>query len=200
MDDQQLLMKLFDFNEAELQANRNGRLSERQKARLAQAEKSQKGCAVTGGIFLFVIALVGVAVAVIFIPTLINEERLAAIAVGVAFGCIWPMVWGGLGLLSARRAFAKMEVKVKKAEGPINIVKAIRQEYNASTKLHSEYSIHELRVGKRVFEVEAETADAMMQGDVYAVYYADINIEDSEDPILSAELLRKAKDFVEETG
>ena len=32
----------------------------------------------------------------------------------------------------------------------------------------------------------------MVQGDVYAVHYADINIEDSEDPILSAELLEKA--------
>lgn len=191
MSDQQL-MKFFDFDESELHANRSGRLSERQKMRLAKAEKSQKGCAVTGGIFLFVIALVGVAVAVIFIPTLINEDRGAAIAVGAAFGCIWPLVWGGFGFASASRAFAKMEVKVKKAEGPINIVKAVRDEYNSSTKTHSEYSIYELHVGKRVFEVEPEIADIMMQADVYAVYYADINIEDSEDPILSAEFIRKS--------
>lgn len=114
------------------------------------------------------------------------------IAVGAAFGCIWPLVWGGLGFASANRALAKMEVKVKKAEGPINIVKSIRQEYNSSTRRHSEFSIHELRVGKRVFEVEPEIADSMMQGDIYAVYYADINIEDSEDPILSAEFIRKS--------
>lgn len=186
------LMQFFDFDGSELQANRNGRLSEKQKARLVQAEKSQKGCAVTGGILLFVVALVGVAIAVGVVPAIINEDRGAAIAIGAAFGCIWPLVWGGIGFSSFRRVFAKMEVKVEKAEGPVNIVNVIRQEYNPSTKLHSEHSVHELHVGGRTFEVESNLADFMMQGDIYAVYYADINIADSEDPILSVELLAKA--------
>lgn len=186
------LMKLLNFDEAELQANRNGRISEKQKARLAQAEKSQKGCALAGGVLLFVVALAGVGIALAFVPAIINEDRAAAITVGAAFGCFWPLLWGGIGLRSARHAFAKMEVKVKKAEGPINVVKVIRQEYNTSTKTHSEYSVHELHVGRRIFEVDADLADVMMQGDVYAVHYADINIEDSEDPILSAELLPQA--------
>ena len=192
MSDPQL-MKFFDFDESELHANRNGRLSEKQKARLAKDEKSRKGCAVTGGILLFGVALVGLTIAVAAVPAIINEDRGAAIAVGAAFGCLWPLVWGGLGFAQMRGAFSKMEVQVKKVEGPVNIVKTIREEYNPSTEIHSEYSVYELRVGKRVFEIESEIADTMMQGDVYAVYYADINIEDSEDPILSAELLEKAK-------
>ena len=186
------LMKFFDFYESELQANRNGRLSEKQKARLSADEKNQKGCSAILGGFLMLIALVGVGIAVAVIPAIINEDRGAAIAVGAAFGCIWPLIWGGIGFSSFRRLFAKMEVKVKKAEGPINIVNVIRQEYNPSTKLHSEHSVHELHVGGRTFEVESNLADVMMQGDIYAVYYADINIADSEDPILSAELLAKA--------
>jgi hypothetical protein len=185
------LMKLFDFDESELQANRNGRLSEKQKARLSADEKNQKGCSAILGGFLMLIALVGVGIAVAAIPAIINEDRGAAIAIGVVFGCIWPLVWGGIGFIQVRRAFVKMEVKVRKAEGPINIVKAIREDYNPSTKTHSEYSVYELRVGKRVFEVESEVADVMTQGDVYAVYYADINLDDSEDPVLSAELLEK---------
>ena len=184
-------MKLLNFDESELQVNRNGRLSEKQKARLIKEEKSQKGCAVTGGVLLFGIALIGVAVAVIFVPAIINEDRTAAIAFGAAFGCFWPLVWGGIGFAQMSGAFAKMEVEVKKAAGPVNIVSVIRESYNSSTKMHSEYSVYELRVGKRIFEVESELANLMMQGDVYAMYYAEFNLAEKEPEVLSAELIEK---------
>ena len=191
MSDPQL-MSLFDFDESELYANRNGRLSERQKTRLAQAESSSKGCNGILGAFLMLVALIGLAIAVSAGPAAFREDRTAAIMLGLGFGCFWPLVWGSFGLSSIRRVFAKMEVTVKKAEGSINIVREPHSRYNSSTKMRTEETIYELHIGGRTFEVGSSLADVMMQGSVYAVYYADFNLEDKEDEILSADLLSKA--------
>ena len=192
MYDEQL-MKFFEFDQSELEINRRGGLSEKQKKRLAQREAGAKGCSIALGVLLLGVALIGVAIAVAAVPGFATFDRTAALIFGGAFGVIWPLVWGSIGLVSMRRAFAKVTVQVKKVEGAINIVKAIRESYDSSDNTHSSYAVYELRVGGRMFEVEPETADMMMQGDVYAVYYADINLEDSEDPILSVEFLEKAK-------
>lgn len=187
------LMKFFIFDPAELQINRQGGLSPKQKTRLKQQETGAKGCALSLGALLLGVALIGLVIAVAAVPEMASFDQTAALIFGAGFGVIWPLVWGSIGLVSMRRAFAKVTVQVKKAEGPINIVKAIRESYNSSTHTHSTYSVYELHVGGRSFEVDSGIADVMMQGDVYAVYYADINLEDSEDPVLSAELLEKAK-------
>jgi len=192
MNDPQL-MKLFDFNESELNENRNGRLSDRQAKRLQKVERSQKGCSSILGGLLIIVALVGVVIAVSVVPAVISDDRGAAIGIGIAFGVIWPLIWGAFGFFTIRRAFARMEVKVKTAEGPINIVKVVRQEYNPSTKLHNEREAYELRIDGLTFEVQADLADVMMQGDVYAVYHAEFNISDKEGEILSAEFLKKDK-------
>jgi hypothetical protein len=191
MSDPQL-MKMFEFDESDLQSNRNGRLSEKQKTRLEKAEKSSKGCSSILGLFLVGIGLIGVGIVVSAAPALWQEEREAALWLILGFGVIWPLIWGGLGVVSIRRSFAKVEIKVKKAEGPVNIVRETRSSYNSATKTNSEHTIHELHVGRQTFEVDSELADAMMQGDVYAAYYADANISDIEDAILSVELLKKA--------
>ena len=110
MSDPQL-MSLFDFDESELYANRNGRLSERQKTRLAQAESSSKGCNGILGAFLMLVALIGLAIAVSAGPAVFREDRTAAIMIGLGFGCFWPLVWGSFGFVIILRVFAKMEVR-----------------------------------------------------------------------------------------
>lgn len=187
------LAQLFNFDESDLQSNRSGRLSDKQKTRLEKTEKSSRGCNSILGFFLVGISLVGVGIAVSAAPAIWQEERGAAIALIFGFGIIWPLIWGGLGAVSIRRSFAKVEIKVKKAEGPINIVRETHSSYNSATKTNSEHTIYELHVGRKTFEVDSELADVIMQGDVYAVYYADYNVEDTEDEILSAEFLQKGK-------
>jgi len=188
MNDAQL-MKHFDFDPAELQMNRQGRLSPKQKTRLDQQERSAKGCHVFLGVLLLLVALIGVGTAIVGAIGFYQIGLVPAVIWGVVWGSIWPLIWGGLGLMLTKRAFAKMSVQVKHVQGPINIVKAIRESYDSDSNTTSEYAVYELRVGGRTFEVEADTADLMMQGDVYAIHYADINIAESKDPILSVELI-----------
>ena len=59
------------------------------------------------------------------------------------------------------------------------------------------YHGHELHIGGKKFDVDEHLADVMMQGDTYVIYYAKGSMDDdddlSQDDILSAELISKAK-------
>ncbi len=184
------LMTLLNFNEADLHTNRQGRLSEKQHANLAKDEKWRKGCASIGGVFLVLVGLLGILIAYVFVSEMRYESPYGSLMFGGAFGCFWPLLWGGIGVASLRRAFVNLQVTVKKIEGPINIVKAIRESYDSASGTTSTYSVYELFVGGRMFEVNAGLAGVMMPGDEYAVYYADFQkVEQAQ--VLSAELLRK---------
>jgi hypothetical protein len=102
------------------------------------------------------------------------------------------LIWGAAGFFSIRRAFAKVETKVGKVEGPVNIVKVIRRNYDSNTQTYTDYNAYELRVGGRTFDVRSDLPNVMMQGDVYAVYFAEFNLKEKKREILSAEYLSKA--------
>ncbi len=93
MSDQQL-MNLLKFDEVELQANRNGRLSEKQKVRLQKMEAVDKrrsflGCA--GNAF---VALIGLGGAATHIVTMTREGSgldFGMICFGSIFGILWPV-------------------------------------------------------------------------------------------------------------
>jgi len=78
---------------------------------------------------------------------------------------------------------------VKKAEGPINIIKADRTSTSMGKSGSIEhYFAYELHIGGKEFDVDENLADVIMQGDEYTVYYDDFNSK-----ILSAEFVSKAK-------
>lgn len=192
MSDSQLMIH-FKFDEAELHANRSGRISEKQKERLQIKESGAKaGSLFLGGIFMLS-ALIGLGIGgfAVFGEGPASESLAFRIIMGSVFGCIWTLIWGAAGIFTLQRAFAKMEIKVGKAEGPVNIIKVIRREYNSSTETYSDRTAYELRVGGRTFDVRADLPNLMAQGDVYAVYYADFNLKDKKKEVLSAELLSK---------
>lgn len=188
------LMNILQFDETELQLNKNGLVSEKQKQRLQIKESGSKAGALFLGSIMMLSALVGIGLgAATGFGWLVPEGGLVfrIIMVGV-FGCFWTLIWGAAGVMTLFRAFAKMTVKVGKAEGPINIIKVVRREYNSSTETYSDYSVYELLAGRRSFEVRPNLPEAMHQGDVYAVYYAEFNLKDKKKEILSAEWLAPA--------
>ncbi|MGA7193471.1 MAG: hypothetical protein WBW94_07545 [Anaerolineales bacterium] len=189
MSDPQL-MNYFNFNEADLQANRNGQLTEKQKGRLVKEDKRDRTGSIIGGGFLILIALIGVVIAIA--AGAADPDWGFRIGFGLGFGCIWPLAWGGVGYFILSRAFAKFQVQLKRAEGPVNIINAERTSTHTDSdgfSHTSHYFVHELHVGGKSFDVEATLADVMMQGDTYALYFT----EGSENDILSAELISKAR-------
>ncbi len=167
------LARLFNFDEGDLFANRNGYLSDQQQARLTREAQDKKKFGRYGGIFLLTFAIVPFAGAFV----LWGVWAVAAAA--------WPIVWGLLGVIALRSSLSTRSFEVKKVEGPVNIVKVV----HSSSGDESSYDEQELHIGGTEFDIDEEgLADCMMQGDTYAVYYL-------EDPvqILSAERLASAQ-------
>ena len=189
MSDPQL-MSYFNFDETDLQANRSGQLTEKQKGGLVKEDKRDRTGSIIGGGFLILIGLIGLVIAIA--AGAADPDWGFRIGFGLGFGCIWPLVWGGIGVLILRRAFSKFQVQLERAEGPINIIKAERTSTSTDSdgfSHTSHYFVHELHIGGKSFDVEANLADIMMQGDTYALYFT----EGSESDILSAELISKAR-------
>lgn len=176
------LMAYFKFDEADLQANQNGRFTEKQKARLDAEDKSTRKWSLIGGLGLLFIAAIGLAGAIF---GWINDSDWGfRIGFGLGFGCIWPLIWGGLGWVALSNSFSKHEFKLARVQGRVNIVR--RESY--SSEHHTTSIYHELHIGGQEFSVEEDLADVMMQGDEYILYY----IQDMQE-IMSAELVSAAK-------
>ena len=189
MSDPQL-MNYFKFDEADLQANQNGQFTDKQKSRLVKEDKRDKTWSVFGGGFLILIGLIGLIGAIA--AGIADPDWGFRIGFGLGFGCIWPLVWGGIGIFILRRAFSQFQVKLLRVMGPVNIIKAERTSTSTDSDgfTHtSHYFVYELHVSGQSFDVQSNLADIMMQGDTYAVYFT----EGSENDILSAELISKAR-------
>ena len=192
-----LLMKLLDFDESELQANQNGRISERQMMRLHEMEASAKKMSLLGCAGNFLVALIGVGGAGAYLYSMMKnlpKLDLGTIIFSVIFGILWPLLWGAAGLSGLRRVFAKVEPALKKAEGSIAIEKTVRSSYNSDSHVTTHQNVYELRVGGRTFIVSPVLQNYMKRGDVYAVYFADFNHKERSKEILSVELLTNVGD------
>ncbi|HVM71678.1 MAG TPA: hypothetical protein VMT91_07955 [Anaerolineales bacterium] len=173
--DEQALRNYYEFDESDLEANRNGRLSDSQRRKLLALDKGTNP-------ILIGLVVIFFAVASIF-PLVYRQVNPATV--------IWVLIWGGLGcyvlyciLFPSSTSIAK--ITVKKAEGPIRFV-AVE---SGSSGNELEY---ELRIGKvKLDREDHELTDIMKAGDVFAVYYYDRK-DGTGNHILSAQWLSAGK-------
>lgn len=161
------VMDFFDFDEPELYANRNGRLTQRQLETLKADDASTNAFARNVGIALIVGSLIGMGI-------LFRKISFDASLFGLA-GCLAPIL---IGAFFIRIGMKKPSFTLVKAEGRVNFV--IEKSYSAT--LERETSAYVMHIGEASFEVESEAAGFIQQGDVYCVYY----IEET-DQIMSLE-------------
>lgn len=160
----QQLMDYFKFDQADLIANQRGQFTTKQSARILQEDKSNRGGSRVFGIILLFIAAIGFFGAVAAIIT--DDDWGFRIGFGIGFGCVWPLIWGGLGFGLLSSSFGKHEFVLAKVQGRVNIVRA--ESHNSDHTIHI---THELHIGGQQFNVRADLADVMMQGDEYILYY-----------------------------
>ncbi len=184
----QSLMNYFKFDDTDLQANRDGRFSEKQKNRLSKSQQDWKKGNLNWGLVLVALG-VGIPAAILILSWVFSSAGDAQphldlgsiITAGVFF-----VLFGGLGLLLLLAGLhTEPDVsgdRVEKIEGPISL--------NAFAVNNSE-----LHVGRKTFEIDEtgmepddRLANLVIQGKAYAFYY-----DESDDRILSAELISKAK-------
>ena len=183
------LMDYFKFDDADLQANRSGQFTKKQTARILKGDKSSRIWDNLGGLILILIALIGVAVAVVVVglAALKFSDWRFGIPFVVGFGCIWPLVWGGLGVRSfIYSSSSKHTFKLAKAQGVVNIES--RQTYDSNNRVDGvAYTLH---IGGKNFKVDQSLTSVMTQGAQYVIYYYildDLSALISTNNILSAE-------------
>ncbi|MBL8101143.1 MAG: hypothetical protein JNM02_01315 [Anaerolineales bacterium] len=182
----------FEFDEGDLVANRAGRLSEKQDAKISEAESGANQIFVWVGVILILMAI-----AVSY--SMINAAMDAGWSFGsnsdmvgsfLALAVVWLLL-GGFAFGSFKIAFSKLDYSLQKVEGKVNFVRVEKRVSNPSSsgqKYRTEQQ-YELRVGRVVFEdVDEELLNVIEDGDVYTFYYT----KDTKD-ILSCEFISKGK-------
>jgi hypothetical protein len=160
MMDEQKLREYFDFDETDLDANRKGHLSEKQRNRLEAKTKYRPGSEWIVGSILFLIAGIGIfggVSAILNAPSVIER-----IVFGSLFGVLWPYIWGKLGLGYIHSFRPKKNGRVKVERGRLRLFKR---------KAPDIIAYYELCVGDRTVELEDDLTDMVTQGDQYAMYY-----------------------------
>jgi hypothetical protein len=142
--DDKVLQEYFFYDEADLNANRNGSLSEKQLKKLKDDDKGASKFVVIAMLVLFGIASI--------FPLIYKQITLPVI--------FWVAVWGGLGLyclycILYPAAIPVSKIVLKKAEGPIKFVAM-------DGSNHSEIE-YDLRIGKVKLQVVSNDCTEIMK-------------------------------------
>lgn len=161
----------FQFDQSDLQANRDGQFSERQRTRLAENDRRiQRRWGLRSIPFLLIAALGPV---LAFGPGDFFDWSWKFL-----WGVVWTGIWGAIGLVMLGSFLSKpKQMVLARASGKVNI--APDRTYRSALRLH---------IGRHAFDALDDIADVMMQGDEYIVYY-----ERDWEEIVSAERVVEAK-------
>lgn len=180
------LNEKWNFDDADLGANRLGQLTQKQKTFLAGEHKTQRGVflAVGGGIAilfccvpLFVFGLRGI------LPLLLSSggstnpaDLIPLIAMGgfgILFFGIAVVIVGAVAAFYFMRANKKADITVKRAEGKINYTwETKRVRTNIDVRGFQDVDVLMMHVGEgNKFEVSEAIKDLIKEGDGWTIYY-----------------------------
>jgi hypothetical protein len=160
--DAKKLQVYFNFDEADLEANRKGRLTEKQKKRFKMQDNSKGRDNLAMGLVFLVVAGLGLFVGVI--AAIQGPDLISKIAFGACFGVFWPFVWGAIGwnMLKPTRRRPSNNPRVKAERGPLKLVRHEPQDG---------VPYLEIKVGSHSVETDADLSDVVAEGEEYALYY-----------------------------
>lgn len=185
---QQVLCDYFQFDESDLESNRLGQFSEKQKRELKGYKEDSKRSSVKVGvittgigmIFLFLLVGLPFAQGLSFdLFDLVNNLSFALIAL-VFLGIGIYSLWSGL-----KTNADALEHKVRHVQGPVDVVEVQRYVSRYSNP-HRTHIVYDLRVGKKEFTAFEELSAVLTQRDVYLIYF-----DQADDEILSVEWVSK---------
>jgi hypothetical protein len=181
--------QFWNFDNADLGANRMGQLSEKQKTYLTGEHKSQRN------VFLGVggVASAIIAIAFCILPALLIGGRvILPMALGGDFSDMQELVpfaaAGGIGIVAVISAFIpivaimgiyfarankKADLFVKSAEGRVNYSWGTKRVRNPGNKArpYDDVRILHLSLGEKKFEVHKDLQEIIKEGENWIVYY-----------------------------
>ena len=180
--------QFWNFDDADLGANRLGQLTEKQKSYLVGEHKSQRN------VFLGVGGVTSAVIAIAFccLPVfLIGSRAILPMVLNGDFSDIQeiiPFAAGGIGIVAVvsvlvpvvailaiyfARANKKAELAVKRAEGSISYswgTKRVRTP-NSSVRSYEDFRVLHLNLGDKKFEVREQLQEIIKVGEKWTVYY-----------------------------
>ena len=179
------IMEFWKFDEADLGANRLGRLTEKQKSYLVGEHKSQRGVFLgVGGVIaiLFLCLPVLLIGSRVLLPMLLNgkpsnlQELIPLIAMG-GFGIIFigiaALIVGAVIIFYVMRARKPAELAVQTAKGKVEYTwgtKRVRRPGNRA-RSYEDVSVLHLNLGDKKFEVKEQLQETIQAGEEWSVYY-----------------------------
>jgi uncharacterized protein YqhQ len=182
------LMKLWNFDDADLGANRLGQLTQKQKNVLAEKAKSHKGFNTIIGVIIAVV-FGGALLTGLFVPILatvggsllesgeVTTEALIALIPIICVVLFSLAIFGVILIVVLRvvfeRANKKVETTVRRVEGTVNFVWVEKQERNRfkNGPMYKTVRVLEMRIGGETFTVDQELPNVVNQGEEWIFYY-----------------------------
>ena len=187
MDDKisRKLKDFYDFDDADLQANRGGKMSEKQTQMIANRNRVFRLVGIIGGGFFILIAVLA---AVIWLVAFVlwslkgNWSGFQAGSLGAAIGVLGA---GIAGTLILRYGLSKGNPKFvfKKTQGAVAVEKIHVKSSGSSSGGFTE---HQMKVDGVEFVLDDELVGVIKNGEMWAFYYLEFK-DGSEGLILSAE-------------
>jgi len=183
------LKKFYEFDDDDLYANRQYRLSDRQRKGMDDRAAFLK----TGGrkLAIFFYGLTAL-FACIMIPVglisvlVLNDWGHGLMALGAAV--LWIVIFGGIGLFMQFAGNPKpgQVHAVRSVSGPVSLSQEEQQSSSHSGSGH--YTVHFMTLGGKTFVLDDELVGEIKEGENYAIYYT--NYQNGADGmILSMESL-----------
>jgi hypothetical protein len=201
MSDSQL-RELWNFDDADLGANRLGQLTEKQRKFLVGEHKTQRG--VFLGVGMAVVVLFCCFPALLFgarglLPMLISGgssdpvdmiQKYAFIVFGIIFFGIAALVVGTIAAFFIMRANKKADIAVRHTEGIVTYTWGTKRVRTPGSRVrnYEDVRVLHLNLGDKKFEVKVQLQDAIKEGENWVVFY-------TSDPFkfLSGEFVSKEK-------
>jgi hypothetical protein len=167
--DEKLLKDVYEFDDEDLNANRSGRLSEKQLERLKQKNQFLKAGGKKAGRYFFGIAAILplCMVPVGFLTLFISKDWPHTLEAWGA-SLLWLLIFGGIAIFLGSAGKTKAQVLLRTARGPVEIKK-----YNEQSSNGKRYIQYQFVVGNYEFVLDDELVGKVKQGESYAVYFID---------------------------
>lgn len=182
------LMKLWNFDDADLGANRLGQLTQKQKNVLAEKAKSHKSFNTIIGVIIAVV-FGGTLLTGLFVPILaavggsllesgkVTTEAMIALIPIICVVLFFLVVFGGILIVVLKvvfgRANKKVDTAVRRVEGIVNFVWVEKQERNRTKTgpMYKTVRVLEMRIGGETFTIDHELPNIINQGEEWIFYY-----------------------------
>jgi hypothetical protein len=166
---EQVLKNVFDFDDDDLNANRIGRLSEKQLDRLKQRNQFMKvGGKRAGRYFLGIAAILPLCMVPVGFSTLFVSKDLPHTLEAWGASLLWLLIFGGIALFLRSAANAPSQVLLRTVKGPVKI-----KAYKEKSSEGRAYTQYQFLIGQNEFVLDDELVGKVKQGEAYAVYFID---------------------------